>query len=76
MSMLEQASQASRRPLLGWYIACGVLGVLILLGLAGLETDDILAGSFRSAFGVQGAVFLYLCLFLFCPLGFGCGCFC
>ena len=57
MSMLEQASQASRRPLLGWYIACGVLGVLILLGLAGLETDDILAGSFRSAFGVQGAVF-------------------
>lgn len=57
MSMLEQAHEASRRPLLGWYIACGVLGVLILLGLAGLETDDILAGAFRSAFGVQGAVF-------------------
>lgn len=57
MSMLEQASEASRRPLLGWYVACGIVGVLILLGLVGLETDDILAGSFRSAFGVQGAVF-------------------
>ena len=57
MSMLEQASEASRRPLLGWYTACGVVGVLILLGLVGLETDDILAGAFRSAFGVQGAVF-------------------
>ena len=57
MSMLEQANQASRRPLLGWYIACGVAGALILLGLLGLDTDDILAGSFRSAFGVQGAVF-------------------
>ena len=57
MSMLEQANEASRRPLLGWYTACGVVGVLILLGLVGLETDDILAGAFRSAFGVQGAVF-------------------
>lgn len=57
MSMLEQASQASRRRLLGWYIAIGVVIALILLGLVGLDTDDILAGAFRSAFGVQGAVF-------------------
>ena len=57
MSMLDQASQATRRPLLGWYIAIGVVIALILLGLVGLDTDDILAGSFRSAFGVQGAVF-------------------
>ncbi len=57
MSMLEQATQASRRPLLGWYIAIGVVIALILLGLVGLDTDDILAGSFRSAIGVQGAVF-------------------
>ena len=57
MSMLEQATQASRRPLLGWYIAGGVILALILLGLVGLDTDDILAGAFRSAFGVQGAVF-------------------
>lgn len=57
MSMLEQATEASKRPLLGWYIALGVMAILIVLGIAGLDTSDILAGSFRSAFGVQGAVF-------------------
>ena len=57
MSMLERAHEATRRPLLGWYIAAGVIAVLVILGAAGLETTDILAGSFRSAFGVQGAVF-------------------
>ncbi len=57
MSMLERSDAATKRPLLGWYIALGVVAILVLLGLAGLETSDILAGSLRSGIGVQGAVF-------------------
>ena len=57
MSMLEQVDAATRRPLLKWFILVGVIAVLIILGFAGLDTSDILASSFRSGLGVQGAVF-------------------
>jgi len=57
MSMLEQADAASSRPMLKWYITAGVVVLLIILGLAGLETSAILATSLRSGLGVQGAVF-------------------
>jgi len=57
MSMLEQADAATHRPMLKWYITGGVIAALILLGLAGLETTDILATSLRSGLGVQGAIF-------------------
>ncbi len=57
MSMLEQADAATRRPMLKWYITAGVVVVLIILGIAGLRTSEILANSLRSGLGVQGAVF-------------------
>ncbi|GEM_PF-21276 len=56
-TMLEQAEEGAKRPLVGWLIAAAVVAVLIILSIAGFDTENILAGSFRSAFGVQGAVF-------------------
>ena len=57
MSMLQQADEASKVRLLGLYITGGIVFVLILLGIAGLDTANILSGSIRSGLGVQGATF-------------------
>ena len=57
MSMLEAAEQSSKRPLFGWMAAGLIIAALVILAIAGIDTENILADSFRSAFGVQGAVF-------------------
>lgn len=55
MTVLEP--DVDDRRLILAYGAAAMVVVLIVLGIAGLETSNILSGSLRSGLGVQGAVF-------------------
>ncbi|MEE9416108.1 MAG: branched-chain amino acid ABC transporter permease [Acidimicrobiales bacterium] len=57
MTSASTLSPAKDKKPIGRAVGIGLLGVLIVLGVAGLDTSGIVAGALRSGLGVQGAVF-------------------